>query len=57
MAKYIEIIGSRQGVKEGWDPLSKFLDVSQPEQPFPNVNSREAYQKQNAKHLVKKKTN
>ena len=43
-------------VKEGWDPLCKFLDVSQPEQPFPNVNSREAYQKQNAKHLVKKKT-
>ena len=41
-------------VKEGWDPLCKFLDVPEPKQPFPNVNSREAYLKQNAKHLVKK---
>ena len=37
-------------VKEGWGPLCKFLDVPEPEQPFPNANSRKAFQKRFAKH-------
>ena len=37
-------------VKEGWGPLCKFLDVPEPEQPFPNVNSKEAFQKLFVKH-------
>jgi len=29
-------------VKEGWEPLCKFLDVSVPSTPFPHVNNRES---------------
>jgi Sulfotransferase domain len=31
--------------KEGWDPLCEFLDVPVPEQPLPNVNDTENFQK------------
>ena len=41
-------------VKEGWDPLCKFLDVPEPEQPLPNVNSSEAFQKGVAKRRLAK---
>ena len=32
-------------VKEGWDPLCKFLGVPVPEEPFPNVNDTEEMRK------------
>ena len=41
-------------VKEGWDPLCKFLGVPQPKQLFPNVNSSEAFQKRVAKQRLAK---
>ena len=41
-------------VKEGWDPLCKFLGVTQPEQLFPNVNSSEVFQKEVAKRRLAK---
>jgi hypothetical protein len=31
--------------KEGWDPLCEFLEVPAPEQPLPNVNDTENFQK------------
>jgi hypothetical protein len=31
--------------KEGWEPLCQFLDVPVPEQPLPNVNDTENFQK------------
>ena len=31
--------------KEGWDPLCEFLEVEVPEQPLPNVNDTENFQK------------
>ena len=42
-------------VKEGWGPLCKFLGVPEPKQPFPNLNSKEFYQKKYAEVLVAKK--
>lgn len=30
-------------VKEGWEPLCKFLDVPVPNTPFPNTNNREEF--------------
>ena len=30
-------------VKEGWEPLCAFLDVSVPAEAFPRVNDREAF--------------
>ena len=41
-------------VKEGWDPLCKFLGVPQPKQPLPNVNSSEVFQKGVAKRCLAK---
>ena len=41
-------------VKEGWDPLCKFLGVTQPKQPLPNVNSSEVFQKGVAKRRLAK---
>lgn len=35
-------------VKEGWEPLCNFLDVSIPDEPFPRVNSRK-----HTEHLIK----
>eukprot|EP00913_Durusdinium_trenchii_P013055 g12255.t1 len=32
-------------VKEGWEPLCKFLGVPVPDEPFPNVNDREEIKK------------
>ena len=32
-------------VKEGWEPLCKFLNVPVPDEPFPNVNDREELKK------------
>lgn len=32
-------------VKEGWEPLCKFLDLPIPDYPFPNVNEKEAMSK------------
>ena len=31
--------------KEGWEPLCEFLDVPVPDQPLPNVNDTENFQK------------
>ena len=28
-------------VKEGWEPLCKFLDLPVPDEPFPQVNDKE----------------
>ncbi|WP_245512115.1 MULTISPECIES: sulfotransferase [unclassified Mesorhizobium] len=30
---------------EGWGPLCHFLDVAQPNEPFPNLNDRETIKK------------
>ncbi|WP_263493748.1 MULTISPECIES: sulfotransferase [unclassified Mesorhizobium] len=32
-------------VSEGWAPLCHFLDVAQPNEPFPNLNDRETIKK------------
>jgi len=32
-------------VTEGWGPLCRFLAIPEPQTPFPNVNSREQFQK------------
>ncbi|KAI1337757.1 P-loop containing nucleoside triphosphate hydrolase protein [Xylariaceae sp. FL0016] len=40
-------------VKEGWEPLAKFLDKDVPEEPFPRVNESELLDKQ-AKSLFSK---
>ena len=32
-------------VKEGWNPLCKFLGVPVPDTPFPNVNDTKSFQK------------
>jgi len=32
-------------VKQGWEPLCKFLDITVPEGPFPNVNDTQMFQK------------
>ncbi|GJJ12920.1 hypothetical protein Clacol_007167 [Clathrus columnatus] len=32
-------------IKEGWDPLAKFLGVPKPDVPFPRLNDREAFQR------------
>ena len=42
-------------VKEGWGPLCKFLGVPEPKQPFPNLNSREFFQKKYVEGLLAKK--
>ena len=34
-------------VKEGWEPLCKFLDLPVPTVPFPNINDRKAVQRLN----------
>ena len=39
-------------VKEGWEPLCKFLDLPVPEEPFPKVNDRESLKKDMNKVLV-----
>lgn len=39
-------------VKEGWEPLCKFLGVPVPDEPFPNVNDREEIKKDMNKVLV-----
>ena len=42
-------------VKEGWGPLCKFLGVPEPEQPFPNLNSKESFQQKYTEGLLEKK--
>ena len=42
-------------VKEGWGPLCKFLGVPEPEQPFPNLNSKESFQQKYVEVLLEKK--
>ena len=42
-------------VKEGWGPLCKFLGVPEPDEPFPNLNSKEVFQKRYAEVLLAKK--
>ena len=42
-------------VKEGWGPLCKFLGVPEPKQPFPNLNSKEFFQKKYVEGLLAKK--
>ena len=32
-------------VKEGWEPLCRFLNVPVPEGPFPHLNDREEFQR------------
>jgi hypothetical protein len=39
-------------VREGWEPLCRFLDVPVPDQPFPRVNDRDEF-KQHAAKVVK----
>ncbi|CAJ1364794.1 unnamed protein product [Effrenium voratum] len=39
-------------VKEGWEPLCKFLNLPVPDEPFPNVNDRESLIKDMNKTLV-----
>jgi len=33
-------------VSDGWEPLCRFLQVPQPDQPFPRVNDTQSFQKQ-----------
>lgn len=32
-------------VTEGWSPLCRFLEVPEPDEPFPNLNDRETIKK------------
>ena len=40
-------------VSQGWEPLCQFLDKPIPDVPFPNVNSRKAFQTNMMTHFVR----
>jgi hypothetical protein len=40
-------------VKQGWEPLCRFLEVPVPETPFPHVNDAESFQ-QNMRQRLRK---
>ena len=39
-------------VKEGWEPLCKFLNKPIPDEPFPNINDREKIRAEMNKTLI-----
>ena len=40
-------------VKEGWEPLCKFLDIPIPDEPFPNTNDSKTIQKMYKRTKIK----